>query len=211
MKRELLNLLACPKRRGDIDLIEIKDANDNRVLEGLLQCESCSQQYPVSKGIPRLVEAEADVQRTGNRFNFQWVSHWTGKFEGDDYCYGFDKDVYVGWMKERLESHSPLKADDRILDAGCGSGEKTSVFAQMCPDQHVVGVDLGVGALGKAAARFGNMENLDYVQGNILSPPFKSAQFHWGVSIGMLHHTPNTRRAFAEFRRLLIDDASLMI
>ena len=49
------------------------------------------------------------------------------------------------------------------------------------------------------------------MQGNILQPPFREKAFRWGISIGMLHHTPDTRRAFAAFRKLLADDAAVLI
>src|SRR5262249_10717853 len=55
------------------------------------------------------------------------------------------------------------------------------------------------------------IENVNYVQGNILQPPFRWHSFRWGVSIGVLHHTPNTRQAFAMFRKLLVEDAAVLV
>src|SRR5262245_14445185 len=55
------------------------------------------------------------------------------------------------------------------------------------------------------------MPNLDYVQGNILEPPFKAGQFAYGMSLGVLHHTPNTRQAFASFRQLLKKETTCVI
>jgi hypothetical protein len=85
------------------------------------------------------------------------------------------------------------------------------VLARLCPGQHVVGLDLGIGSLERAAAHFGGIENLDYVQGDILHPPLREGGFRWGISIGMLHHTPDTWQAFAQFRKLLADDAAVLI
>ena len=147
----------------------------------------------------------------GQRFDFEWVSCWTGWFESKSRCHGFDHDAYVGWMRNRLAELGPLEPGERILDAGCGSGEKTRVLAELCPVQQVVGLDLGIGALERASAQFGTVKNLDYVQGNILQPPFREKAFRWGISIGMLHHTPDTRRAFAAFRKLLADDPAVLI
>src|SRR5262249_33394928 len=100
---------------------------------------------------------------------------------------------------------------DRILDCGCGSGEKVALFARMYPEHMVVGLDLGIGNLEKAAAQYGDVENLNLVQGNILQPPLRWNTFRWGISIGVLHHTPDTRRAFALFRKLLVDDAGVLV
>jgi ubiquinone/menaquinone biosynthesis C-methylase UbiE len=171
----------------------------------------CSATYLVEAGVPRLVEAPSDVRTIGRRFEFEWVSRWMGGFEGTAYCHGVELNEYVTWHKDRLEEHRPLAPGDRILDAGCGSGEKASLLARMCPQQTVVGLDLGLGNLEKAAAQYGDVENLDYVQGNILRPPLRWNSFRWGISIGVLHHTPDTRQAFAQFRKLLTDDAAVLI
>jgi SAM-dependent methyltransferase len=98
-----------------------------------------------------------------------------------------------------------------MLDAGCGSGQKTEILARLCSEQNVLGLDLAVEPLEEAVASFSTRPNLDYVQGNILEPPFKAAQFDYGVSIGALHHTPDTRKAFTVFRRLLKDDTTCLI
>src|SRR5207247_693959 len=142
------------------------------------------------------------------RYSFQWLSRWNGRFETPERCYGFDDDVYIGWVKGQLESRRVPAQGEWILDAGCGSGEKTQVLARQCPEQNVTGLDLGVESLEKAVARFGDMTNLDYIQGNILEPPFRERQFHSGMSLGVLHHTPNTRKAFAAFRSLLKEETT---
>ena len=101
------------------------------------------------------------------RFSFQWLSRWNGRFEGER-CYGFNDDVYIGWVKDQLESRRAPAPGEWALDCGCGSGEKTQVLARQSPEQNVVGLDLGVESLEKAVAKFGDMPNLDYVQGKHL-------------------------------------------
>ncbi len=211
MHRALVAILACPRCRGDLALAAVRREQDTHILDGSLTCAACSQEYPIRGGVPRLLEAAADVQEVGRGFEYQWLARGRGRFEGKDRCYGFDHAEYLGWMRDRLAEQRPLVPGDRILDAGCGSGEKTHVLARMCPEQQVVGMDLGGAALEQAAAAFGDTPNLDFVQGNILSPPFQHGVFHWGISIGMLHHTPDTRRAFGQFRSLLAADAPLLI
>src|SRR5437870_4134744 len=168
MQRELLSILACPRCRGELIIEETRQVKGTRILSGTLKCRACSSSYPVETGIPRLVEAEPDVQTIGRRFEFEWVSRWMGRFEGTARCHGMDLDEYVGWQKDRLAEHTTLAPGDRILDAGCGSGEKASLLARMCPGQMVVGLDLGLGNLERAAVQYGDVENVNYVQGNIL-------------------------------------------
>jgi ubiquinone/menaquinone biosynthesis C-methylase UbiE/uncharacterized protein YbaR (Trm112 family) len=210
MRPCLVEKLACPECRGDIELAEIFDQDSVRILRGTLECTSCSKRYPIEKGVPRLVKVANDVAEVCRRYSFQWLSRWNGKFEGER-CYGFNDDIYIGWVKEQLECRRPLAPGDWLLDAGCGSGEKTQVLARKSPDQNVVGLDLGVESLEKATAQFGHMSNLDYVQGNIMEPPFKDRQFDSGMSLGVLHHTNNTRQAFAKFRRMLKEETTCVI
>ena len=86
-----------------------------------------------------------------------------------------------------------------IIFAECGlligfflPGDTLLFMAGFLASQNVVGLDLGVESQEQAIAQFGAMRNLDYVQGNILAPPFKPRQFDYGMSLGVLHHTPNT-------------------
>jgi ubiquinone/menaquinone biosynthesis C-methylase UbiE/uncharacterized protein YbaR (Trm112 family) len=210
MRRCLVEKLACPECRGDIEVAESLEETALRIRRGTLRCTACARRYPIDKGVPRLVKVAEDVAEVCRRFSFQWLSRWNGKFEGDR-CYGFNDDVYIGWVKQQLESRRVPAPGEWLLDAGCGSGEKTQVLARLCPEQEVVGLDLGVESLEKATARFGDMPNLDYVQGNIMEPPFKERQFDSGMSLGVLHHTNNTRQAFARFRRLLKEETTCVI
>jgi ubiquinone/menaquinone biosynthesis C-methylase UbiE/uncharacterized protein YbaR (Trm112 family) len=211
MRRCLVDLLACPECRGSIELAEVNEENEVRVVRGRLRCTSCEKRYPIEKGVPRLVKVADDVAEVCRRFSFQWLSRWNGQFESNSRCYGFNDDVYIGWVNEQLQCRRVPKPGEWMLDAGCGSGEKTAVLARINPKQNVVGLDLGVASQEKAIARFGHMTNLDYVQGNIMEPPFKSRQFDYGMSLGVLHHTNNTRQAFASFRQLLKKDTTCVI
>jgi SAM-dependent methyltransferase len=157
-----------------------------------------------------MVKVAQDVAEVCRRYSVQWLARWNGKFEGE-YCYGFNDDIYIGWVRGQLESRRAPAPGAWLLDAGCGSGEKTKVLARKCPQQNVVGLDLGVESLEKAVAKFGDLPNLDYVQGNVLEAPFKERQFDAGMSLGVLHHTSNTRAAFAKFRRLLKDETTCVI
>jgi uncharacterized protein YbaR (Trm112 family) len=210
MRRCLVEKLACPECRGSIELAECQKETAVRVLQGALRCTACGQKYPIDKGVPRLVKAADDVAEIGKRFSFQWLSRWNGAFEIGR-CYGFDDDVYIGWVNEQLHCRREPMPGEWMLDAGCGSGEKSEVLSRLNPQQNIVGLDLGVESLEKAIAKYGDRGNLDYVQGNILEPPLKPRTFDYGMSLGVLHHTPNTRQAFASFRNLLKEETTAMI
>jgi SAM-dependent methyltransferase len=210
VRRCLAEKLACPQCRGTVEVAEVFEGDSLRILRGTLACTSCTKRYPIEKGVPRLVKVADDVAEVCRRFSFQWLSRWNGKFEGER-CYGFNDDIYIGWVKEQLECRRVPDPGAWLLDAGCGSGEKTHVLARQCPEQNVVGLDLGVESLEKAISQFGDRPNLDYVQGNIMEPPFKDRAFDAGMSLGVLHHTNNTREAFAKFRRMLKEETTCVI
>ena len=54
MKKDLLNILACPVCKGSLDLRATREDNED-VIEGALLCEKCSQDYPIEDSIPNLL------------------------------------------------------------------------------------------------------------------------------------------------------------
>jgi trans-aconitate 2-methyltransferase len=85
---------------------------------------------------------------------------------------------------DRLE----LRGDERVMDAGCGSGRLTEKLLERLPRGEVVGVDLSYNMLAQAAEHlrcFGGRIRL--VQGDLARLPFQSefdvvfstASFHW--------------------------------
>ena len=57
MKRELMEILACPLCRGQLEL-EIVKEKGGEILAGHLTCVTCQQSYPISDGIPDLLPPE---------------------------------------------------------------------------------------------------------------------------------------------------------
>jgi SAM-dependent methyltransferase len=87
-----------------------------------------------------------------------------------------------------------------VLDVGCGMGRFTEVAS--ASGARVVGMDLSR-AVFSAEANLAHRPNVAIVQGDALDPPFIDASFDVIYSIGVLHHTPDTRRAFLSLVRLL--------
>jgi len=57
MKRSLLDILACPICKGDLDLVVEKE-NEEEILEGKLICKKCNIEYPIEEGIPNMLPPE---------------------------------------------------------------------------------------------------------------------------------------------------------
>ncbi len=54
MKNELMEILACPLCRGDLEL-EVAEKEGGEIIKGTLTCATCRQSYPISEGIPNLL------------------------------------------------------------------------------------------------------------------------------------------------------------
>lgn len=57
MRRELMEILACPVCKGELTLTAIA-AEADEVVTGTLHCERCSEDYPIEDGIPNLLPPE---------------------------------------------------------------------------------------------------------------------------------------------------------
>jgi len=94
-------------------------------------------------------------------------------------------DVQQGWARRVLE-RLPLRGDETVLDAGCGSGKVTAMLLERLPDGHVIGVDSAPSmvreaeeALGGPRARFISSDLLDLDVDREADAVFSNAVFHW--------------------------------
>jgi SAM-dependent methyltransferase len=83
----------------------------------------------------------------------------------------------------------------RVLDAGCGGGRYARLAGQH--GGQVVGVDLSR-AVDKAATLCADLPDVTIVQADLLDLPLAEASFDFAFSIGVLHHSRDPRRAFAQ-------------
>lgn len=58
MKKELMELLACPACKGALEL-SIDEEDDKEVIAGRLYCSKCSKDYPIKEGIPDLLPPDS--------------------------------------------------------------------------------------------------------------------------------------------------------
>src|SRR5262249_15041010 len=141
--------------------------------------------------IPRFVTSDHYV----NSFSFEWNVHNHTQLD----AFRADK------SSERIfqEKTGLTAADVRgklVLDAGIGAGRFADVLARW--GATVVGVDLSY-AVEAANVTFGAVPNVLVCQADIGNLPFRPGTFDYIVSIGVLHHTPDTRRYFDCLPRLL--------
>jgi SAM-dependent methyltransferase len=183
MKRSALRFLVCPRCQDALELrAQREDAGE--VMEGTLTSPGCGQEYRVLRGVPRFVDSGAYA----DSFGFQW-----DRFRKVQ----LDSANGRGESERTLEATTGWTAADYagrlVLDAGVGAGR----FAEVIADKggEVVGFDLTT-AVDAAFDNIGRRERVHLLQADIFAMPFRQATFDLAVSVGVLHHTPNTRAAF---------------
>ncbi len=147
-----------------------------------------SHYYRVVRSIPRFVPDDDYV----DSFSYEWTIHnqtqldtYTGsKASANQFL------AKTGLRKEDIEGKL-------ILDAGVGAGRYADVMLSL--GARVVGMDLSF-AVDSAWQNLGSTGRFSVLQADISQPPFSPECFDYIVSIGVLHHTPDTR---AHFEKLL--------
>ena len=101
-------------------------------------------------------------------------------------------------------------AGRRVLDVGCGNGYLLGHYARA--GACTTGIDLTSRGVALSARRFelGGLRG-DFAQGNAEALPFRDASFDLVLSMGVLHHTPNTAAAVEEIRRVLRPGGTFLI
>ncbi len=57
MRKSLLDILACPVCKGDLD-VEVTEEDQEEIISGELICKKCGERYPVEEGIPNMLPPE---------------------------------------------------------------------------------------------------------------------------------------------------------
>ncbi len=172
---------------------------DLRRTESAYVCRDCQATFPIVDRIARFVPTEAYSASFGyqwNRFARTQLDSANGSTQS--------RDAFVektGWSLDRLRGR-------RVLDAGCGMGR----FAEVCADAgtEVHAVDLSR-AVDAAAANLSHRDNVHLYQADIMSLPFPERGFDFVYSLGVLHHTPDTRAAFHRLVPLVKEGGSIAI
>jgi SAM-dependent methyltransferase len=147
--------------------------------------------YPIVRGIPRFVSSDAYVKN----FSFQWNTHRTTQV---DSLAGHSESqttfsTKTGLTREELNGRL-------VLDVGVGTGRFMEVANSLGAE--VIGIDLSY-AVDAAYTNMGGREGVHLVQADVFRLPFLSDTFDAIYSIGVLHHTPDTRKAFGCLPHLL--------
>jgi ubiquinone/menaquinone biosynthesis C-methylase UbiE len=155
------------------------------------QCAACGATFPIIDGVGRFVASE---HYTGS-FGYQWNTFAQAQLDSANGTRR-SRDTFVEKTGLSLES---LRGK-RVLDAGCGMGRFAEVCIEAGADVHAIDLSTAVEA---AARNLGHHPNVSFYQADIMNLPFPDGTFDIVYSIGVLHHTPDTKRAFLGLSRLV--------
>jgi ubiquinone/menaquinone biosynthesis C-methylase UbiE/uncharacterized protein YbaR (Trm112 family) len=183
MKRSVLPWLCCPKCRGDLVLDQVTK-EDTEIREGRLACGGCTATFPILRSVPRFVPDDGYA----DNFSFEWNVHRTTQLDSVNGRHDSEERFArsLGYPLEELKGK-------RVLDVGCGTGRFAEVVLKY--GGTVVGIDLSM-AVEAATKNIGDLPGMNILQANVFDLPFKYEQFDLIYSLGVLHHTPNCRKAF---------------
>jgi ubiquinone/menaquinone biosynthesis C-methylase UbiE len=94
-----------------------------------------------------------------------------------------------------------LKADDRLLDVGCGSGAAVRLAAQTV--RRAVGIDLSPAMIVRATELAGGADHVEFGVGDSEQLPFADGEFTAVLCTTSFHHYPDPAGAVGEMARVL--------
>lgn len=194
MKRSLLEWLRCPRCGSVLNV----DSPADDVQEAMLSCPN-GHAFPIRRGVPRFVNTDAYT----SSFSYEWqrfrrtqLDSATGRTDTRDRL-----QASLNFPLEELQGKL-------VLDAGCGMGRFAEIVQQY--GGTYIGVDFSF-AIDAAYRNGGHLPNVHFVQADLFALPFADEVFDLIFSLGVLHHTPDPRRAFASLPRVLKPGGKLSI
>jgi ubiquinone/menaquinone biosynthesis C-methylase UbiE/uncharacterized protein YbaR (Trm112 family) len=185
MKRKLLEILACPKCKG-----ELRTSTTNEdITNGELNCAECDVSYSINNGIPRFVEPDNYAASFGyqwNQFRKEQIDSFNGTTLSADRLWS-----ETGWDPKELKG-------EWILDAGCGAGRFLDAASKS--DAEIVGIDIS-SAIDAAQENLQGRTNVHFVQASIYELPFRDGAFDRCYCIGVIQHTPNRAESLRSIAR----------
>ncbi len=137
--------------------------------------------------------------------NAEQASEWDGA-DGEYWAtYHREYERLLGVFDTTLLEAGEVRAEDRILDIGCGTGATARALAAGAADGWVFGLDLSgpMLSIARQAAEREAIHNLEFVQGDAQVYPFDASSFDVAVSRMGCMFFADPATAFANIRSAL--------
>lgn len=213
-------------RAGDELELEVYTQQDGHVVEGVLR-EADGYWYPVIDGVPCFLRgalrpphtkfrdrhglAALGDEQPGERAQSQLATNTTFSDKWRRFRdYGLQpqhQEFLFEWYCKKLgvPDLAALEAFygtcSRILECGPGSGFNSRFMSEHCPGT-VVALDISDAAF-TTFENTRDRSNCHVVQADLNDAPFDDQSFDFIIADGVLHHTPDTRRAVEALYRKL--------
>ena len=122
-------------------------------------------------------------------------------------------DIDTPWWGEHLFRYNlakkSVKENFKILDIACGNGYGTMILAKNI-NSCVVGADISFNVVNECKSRF-SLDNLSFLQTNVVKTPFPSNYFDLIVSFETIEHTKEYKSMLIELKRILKPNGLLLL
>ncbi|GAA2629928.1 methyltransferase domain-containing protein [Actinomadura fulvescens] len=140
-----------------------------------------------------------------NVVNKHQARAWNG-YEGEHWAQHQDRyDALVSGFNEHIFGAAAIRAGERVLDIGCGTGQTTRIAARRAVHGHATGVDLSAPMLARAraVAASDGITNVTFEQGDAQVFPFPASGFDVAISRGGIMYFADPVAAFTNIGHAL--------
>jgi ubiquinone/menaquinone biosynthesis C-methylase UbiE len=208
MKQTTLDLLACPKCHGRLE-IHRTGPDANPCLTGSLVCQTCSINYSIVNGIPHFIKPE-ELDGFNRRFArvydlISWVYRASSKIV---FAYiGMKEETGRREITDRLDPHG-----GPVLEVSIGPGVNLPYLVNRTDVGEVFGLDISLGQLQRCQSYVARKGwGVDLFLGNGEQLPFRNEAFDGIFHVGGINFFNNKKAAIEEMIRVAKPGTRILI
>ncbi len=208
MKKSTLDLLACPRCHGSLE-VYCADPKAEPCLTGNLYCKACSVNYSIVDGIPHFIQPE-NLTGFNRRFSRMYdLFSWAYR--------GFSKAAfaYIGMNEETGRREITDRLDPqrgKVLEVSIGPGVNLPYIINRPDVSEVFGLDISLGQL-RSCQRYVAKKgwSVDLFLGNGEQLPFRDGVFDGVFHVGGINFFNNKKSAIDEMIRVAKPGSRILI